>query len=124
MIQRNKLFVRVVLTAAFHSINHPSKILPALMTVWRAFFTHRGEQASRTLYIRRCLRCRSCPVFHRPTRSCGAPTAKHPELGCWCFVWYKNKIKSARCWMRENCEYKSTKEFSWPTKLMRQKWSR
>lgn len=123
MIKRNKTFASVVLKSALHSINHPSKIWPAITTIWRAFFSRRGDDASRTLYIRRCLRCRSCPVFHKPTRSCGAPGADRPELGCWCFVWYKNKLKSARCWMRDNCEYHATKEYSWPTKLMRRKWS-
>jgi hypothetical protein len=46
--------------------------------------------------------CQTCPIFYRPLGTCGSPLS--PELkdqGCWCFMYEKVRLRSARCWLDE-----------------------
>lgn len=108
-----------IIVAAVYGIKRFTirELLHAAHSVWIALTSKDARDASRTLFIRRCLTCRRCPVFYKPLRTCGSPFSARPELGCWC-SWLKNKNKSATCWIRTH----TTAQAGWPSKLMRRHW--
>lgn len=73
-----------------------------------------GQRASEEVYHRRMASCQQCPLFYRPLETCGSPLTKDADLGCWCFLPFKNLIPGARCWLRDNAP-KSL--YGWPEEL-------
>lgn len=121
-VRRIYRFFRAIIIAAFFGIRKltPPEILFAYKSIWVAVFSKSAQDASRTLYMRRMMVCRRCNIFDRKRFTCGSPLSSHPQLGCHCYLPVKNKMKSAKCWLRENSDLRG---IGWVSKLMRKSWN-
>jgi hypothetical protein len=59
----------------------------------------------------RMAKCRECPIFFRPLRTCGSPFHADPKLGCWCQMDAKARMVNAHCWLRLHEKHRSG--FGW-----------
>lgn len=81
------------------------------LLLWKSLFAGRADAET---VARRNAFCRACPIFNQRYGTCGSPLSDHPELGCYCLmIDFKNKLKSAGCWLRENTNFR----YGWPADL-------
>lgn len=101
---RHRRFAAAIFLSALFGMSRFSvrEILGALRMMTLALLAKKGK-ASDDIYDERMAICQACPVYFSSLRSCGSPLSENPELGCWCFLEEgKARVKSARCWIRQN----------------------
>jgi hypothetical protein len=67
---------------------------------WLAWDARTAPVADALEIAQRIHACRECPIFYRPLMTCGSPFHTDPELGCFCYMPFKARMKNARCWLR------------------------
>jgi len=61
-----------------------------------------GRQVDGDQYQRRLATCQSCVVFFKGLNTCGSPLKTGAtDLGCWCHLPTKARLKEAQCWLDE-----------------------
>ena len=95
---RRRQFATALILAALYSTERFG-ITDVLRIIWKLISSKSVPRG--IMYFRRLRCCYRCPVFYLPTRTCGSPISKTPELGCWCFMPKKAAQPGAECWIDE-----------------------
>lgn len=62
-----------------------------------------GERVDDVTAEKRLACCQDCPLWFKTLGTCGSPLADDDgELGCWCWMRAKTKLRGAHCWLDEN----------------------
>lgn len=105
-----------VLKAAFVAIRYGKgkrlKRIRDFLLLVRATLTQ-GKADAET-YARRMAFCRACPVYFKKYQTCGSPLSEYSDLGCWCHMPTKSKLKAASCWIRQNAP---DQPWGWPQEI-------
>lgn len=111
------LWLRAILSAVFHSIGTLiwRDYLSNARKVFNALFTTPEDEVSDELFNARMSACRGCEVFRSNLVRCGFVNVNGVTLGCGCYLEVKNRLKSSRCWIRENTDIIG---LGWPDELM------
>lgn len=63
-----------------------------------------GATVSVDVYDRRLAVCRRCSLWFNPLSTCSSPLKVNAsDLGCWCHMPTKARLKNAKCWLDEEC---------------------
>lgn len=102
---RNRRFVAAIFLSALFGMGRFSarEILASLKMLMTALLSKKGK-ASAEIYEERMMICRDCPVYFKPTDSCGSPLANNTDVGCWCYLPAKARQSEAKCWIRQNTD--------------------
>src|SRR5678815_116182 len=96
-------------------------ILYRLLTISLSML-RRKRMVTTTLYKRRLMKCRRCPLFYRPLMTCGNAAStetwinhdRMEPMGCLCYLPIKAMDPTANCWMYERL---GETEYGWPAAL-------
>jgi hypothetical protein len=80
------------------------------LLLWRSVFAGRADIETRQ---RRMAFCRQCPIFYKPLQTCGSPLTADKDLGCYCHMPTKARLRAARCWLYDE----TAGQMGWPKEL-------
>jgi hypothetical protein len=69
------------------------------LRLWRTSILT-GERVDGATADRRLAACQACPLWFKPLGTCGSPL-RDGDIGCWCWMRAKTKLRGAHCWLDE-----------------------
>lgn len=106
------LAVIVAIWFSFRPNGHPFRRARGALWLWWRLLV--GEPVRKDVYLLRMEACRKCPIFYPRLGTCGSPLSDNPDLGCWCAMEKKARLKEADCWLVENT---TNSGWGWPRAL-------
>jgi hypothetical protein len=80
------------------------------LLLWRSLWA--GKVDTET-FKRRMAFCRPCPIFYAPLQTCGSPLTDDKDLGCYCHMPTKARLRAACCWLYDE----TAGRMGWPKDL-------